>query len=397
MSQLKKPTIKNPDLVAAMAEFKKQQSVQTEKEMLDAIAAASFIAPITLQNKLNEVEPDENGQRHMEASLMAVSNKDGVKFFPAFTDWLEFLKWKNDPDADTMVITFDQYCGILLKQGVDVSGIVINPAETNIVIRKEKMAEMKGVSLEAEQPQEAPKKNNILPLFGCEKVTNPEVIVAADRLRRENNEPARNNMFEAMRKARFVAPVLMEVPKEVKAGEKVNAQAEFIMLNHEGGKYMPLFTSLSELQKWNGAPDCKAVPMSMANYVAMLSDPKSTAAGIVIDPFSMGLAFSKEQALNIQPRLELRDIEGVPEGMQEALRDHLATLPAVKKAYLDGIKANGADGYVIVMDLEKDADIPTIADSTAQIAKQYGSCVVAPVDSPLGKKVLERRETFYEA
>ena len=154
MSQLKKPTIKNPDLVAALAEFKKQQSVQTEKEMLDAIAAASFIAPITLQNKLNEVEPDENGQRHMEASLMAVSNKDGVKFFPAFTDWLEFLKWKNDPDADTMVITFDQYCGILLKQGVDVSGIVINPAETNIVIRKEKMAEMKGVSLEAEQPQE---------------------------------------------------------------------------------------------------------------------------------------------------------------------------------------------------------------------------------------------------
>ena len=114
---------------------------------------------------------------------MAVSNKDGVKFFPAFTDWLEFLKWKNDPDADTMVITFDQYCGILLKQGVDVSGIVINPAETNIVIRKEKMAEMKGVSPEAEQPQEAPKKNNILPLFGCEKVTNPEVIVAADRLR----------------------------------------------------------------------------------------------------------------------------------------------------------------------------------------------------------------------
>ncbi|MFR0949820.1 MAG: SseB family protein [Ruminococcus callidus] len=67
----------------------------------------------------------------------------------------------------------------------------------------------------------------------------------------------------------------MEVPKEVKAGEKVNAQAEFIMLNHEGGKYMPLFTSLSELQKWNGAPDCKAVPMSMANYVAMLSIPRA--------------------------------------------------------------------------------------------------------------------------
>ena len=169
-----------------MAEFKAKQNPQTEKEMLDAIAEASFIAPIALQKQLDEVEPDENGQRQMQASLMAVSNKDGSKFFPAFTDWLEFLKWKNDPEADTMVITFDQYCGILLKQGVDINGIVINPSETNIVIRKEKMAEMKGVSV----PADAPKNHRIMPLFGTEKITNSEVIIAADRLRRENNEDA---------------------------------------------------------------------------------------------------------------------------------------------------------------------------------------------------------------
>lgn len=75
-----------------MAEFKAKQNPQTEKEMLDAIAEASFIAPIALQKQLDEVEPDENGQRQMQASLMAVSNKDGSKFFPAFIhayDWLE--------------------------------------------------------------------------------------------------------------------------------------------------------------------------------------------------------------------------------------------------------------------------------------------------------------------
>ena len=32
-----------------MAEFKAKQNPQTEKEMLDAIAEASFIAPIALQ------------------------------------------------------------------------------------------------------------------------------------------------------------------------------------------------------------------------------------------------------------------------------------------------------------------------------------------------------------
>lgn len=383
-----------------MAEFKKQQNPQTEKEMLDAIAEASFIAPISLQNKLEDVEPDENGQRQMQASLMAVSNKDGAKFFPAFTDWLEFLKWKNDPDADTMVITFDQYCGILLKQGIDVGGIVINPAETNIVIRKEKMAEMKGVEVPAANAGAAgeAKPHSILPLFGTEKITNSEVIIAADRLRKENTEDAKIALFNAMRRTKFVAPVLMEMPKEVKAGDKVNAKAEFIMLNHDNGKYMPLFTSLPELEKWTGAPDCKAVPMTMANYTAMLSDPKSTAAGIVIDPFSMGLAFSKEQALNIQPRLELRDIDAAPDGMEDALREHLATISDVKTAYLDGIKANGADGFVVILELNTpQADVRTIADSTAQIAKKYGSCVVAPANSPLGQKVMERKQAFYQA
>ena len=376
-----------------MAEFKAKQNPQTEKEMLDAIAEASFIAPIALQKQLDEVEPDENGQRQMQASLMAVSNKDGSKFFPAFTDWLEFLKWKNDPEADTMVITFDQYCGILLKQGVDINGIVINPSETNIVIRKEKMAEMKGVSV----PADAPKNHRIMPLFGTEKITNSEVIIAADRLRRENNEDAKNNLFNVMRKARFVAPVLMEMPKEVKAGEKINAQAEFIMLNHDGGKFMPLFTSLPELQKWTGAPDCKAVPMSMANYVAMLSDPKSTAAGIVLDPFTMGLAFSKEQAMNIQPRLAMRDIDSTPEGMEEDLKAYFAENADVKKAYIDGVKANNTDGFVVVLELENENNVREIADHVAKAINKYGSCVVAPISSPIGKKVLERKTAFYEA
>ena len=196
-------------------------------------------------------------------------------------------------------------------------------------------------------------------------------------------------MFEAMRKARFVAPVLMEVPKEVKAGEKVNAQAEFIMLNHEGGKYMPLFTSLSELQKWNGAPDCKAVPMSMANYVAMLSDPKSTAAGIVLDPFTMGLAFSKEQAMNIQPRLAMRDIDSTPEGMEDDLKAYFAENADVKKAYIDGVKANNTDGFVVVLELENENNVREIADHVAKAINKYGSCVVAPISSPIGKKVLE--------
>lgn len=395
MAQLKKPTIKNPTLVAAMAEFKQQQNKQTEQAMLDAIKEASFIAPISLRNSLDEVEPDENGQRQLQASLMAVSNKDGAKFFPAFTDWLEFLKWKNDPEAETMVITFDQYCSILLKQNIDIRGIVINPAEANIVLQRNKMAEMKGIQLN--QTQANPNRS-ITALFGAEKITNPDVIIAAAKLKEEKSGKAQNELFDAMRKARFVAPVLMELPKSAKAGEKVSAQAEFIMINHDDKKYMPLFTSLSELQKWVGAPSCKAVPMSMANYTAMLSDQRSTAAGIVLDPFTMGLSFSKEQAIAIQPQLVLQDLKNIPMDMVGELKEHFKGIPEVKTAYLNGVKANSTDGYIVILDLTPEADVRAIADGTAEIAKKYNSpCAVAPLNSPIGQKATEGKVPFYEA
>ena len=83
---------------------------------------------------------------------------------------------------------------------------------------------------------------------------------------------------------------------------------------------------------------------------------------------------------------------------ETALREHLATISDVKTAYLDGIKANGADGFVVILELNTpQADVRTIADSTAQIAKKYGSCVVAPANSPLGQKVMERKQAFYQA
>ena len=118
--------------------------------MLESLKNASFIAPISLRTNLDEVTPDENGNRQVEASLLAVSNKAGTKLFPAFTDWLEFLKWKDDADAETTVITFEQYSDLLLRKNNGIKGIVINPAEANIVVQREKMAEMKGVEIPAE-------------------------------------------------------------------------------------------------------------------------------------------------------------------------------------------------------------------------------------------------------
>lgn len=394
MAQLKKPTIKNPELVDAMDELKKKRNPDAEKKMLELLKEASFIAPISLNTSLDQVEPDAEGKRQMQASLLAVANSNGEKFFPAFTEWLEYLKWKNDPDAETMIITFDQYCELLLRQGVEIKGIVINPAEANITIQREKMAELKGVPLPVEQTA---KKRSITALFGTEKITNNDVIVGAARLKAENSDAARAALFDAIRKARFVAPVQMEVPKNVKPGDTVNAKAEFILIHRGEEQYLPLFTSLPELQKWVSLPDCKAVPMPFSNYVAMLNDPKTKASGIVLDPFSIGLSFNKQQALAIQPQIALRPIDSAPDGMETELSQLLQGMEDVQKAYVNGVSVNGTEGFVVVVELNNTADVPKNADAIAQAAKKYGSCVIAPVKSPLGAKAIEGKTPFYEA
>ena len=52
---------------------------------------------------------------------------------------------------------------------------MINPAEANIVVQREKMAEMKGVEIPAENHPE----HVITALFGAEKITNSDLIIAA--------------------------------------------------------------------------------------------------------------------------------------------------------------------------------------------------------------------------
>lgn len=401
MAQLKKPTVKNPGLVSAMADFKQQQNQQNEEAMLKEIQAANFIAPIQLRSDLKDSEPDENGQRQVQASLLAVTNKNGDKFFPAFTDWLEFLKWKNDPEAETMVITFDQYCDILLKQGIEISGIVINPAEANIVMQRNKMAEIKGVTppptANAAAPSAAP-NHKITALFGTEAITNPNVIIAADRFRKENTPQAQSMFFDSLRKARFVAPAIMrDLPKTAKPGEKLTAQAEFIMIKNEDKQFLPLFTSLPELQKWRGAPDCQAVPMNLSHYTAMLSDPKNTAAGIVIDPFTIGVAFTKDQLLHINPRLQIQELKNIPLDMLGKLKEYFDTVPEIQKAYLNGIKANDEDGFLVILELSEKMDVRQFGEAVSGITKEYGSVVVAPTDSPLGEKAIEGKAPFYEA
>lgn len=80
--------------------------------------------------------------------------------------------------------------------------------------------------------------------------------------------------------------------------------------------------------------------------------------------------------------------------MEDDLKAYFAENADVKKAYIDGVKANNTDGFVVVLELENENNVREIADHVAKAINKYGSCVVAPISSPIGKKVLERKTAF---
>ncbi len=106
MAQIKKPTVKNPELVDAMVAFKANMNKSTEKAMIEAVKNAKLIAPVIMDDLPDDLEPGQEYQAN--AKFMMVQQKNGKRFFPAFTEWLELLKWKNDPDCKTVTLSFDQ-------------------------------------------------------------------------------------------------------------------------------------------------------------------------------------------------------------------------------------------------------------------------------------------------
>jgi len=146
LAKLKKPTVKNPQLVEAMAELKEKKTPAAEKAMIEELKNAQLIAPVIMDDVPEDLDLSDGQQYKTQAKFMMLQQKNGTRYFPAFTDWLEVLKWRNDPEIKTVVMTLEQYVAIMTRSG-EASGLVINPTEQGLVLTREKMGEIAGVTL----------------------------------------------------------------------------------------------------------------------------------------------------------------------------------------------------------------------------------------------------------
>ena len=103
----------NDALLNAIERMQKEDNRVNRELVLDLIITqGQFLAPADIQG--------DNVQ------FTLIQNQDGQVYFPAFTGWEELRKLCGPKNQQTLVMTFDQYAGMILKDN-RAAGFVIDP------------------------------------------------------------------------------------------------------------------------------------------------------------------------------------------------------------------------------------------------------------------------------
>ncbi len=109
----------NTPLLQAIARMQTENSRESQEAVLDLIISqAQFLAPA-------DIVPETEGK---EAALrfQLLTNQEGQPFFPAFTGWEELRKLCGPKNQQTVVLTFDHYAGMVLRD-CRAAGFVVDP------------------------------------------------------------------------------------------------------------------------------------------------------------------------------------------------------------------------------------------------------------------------------
>lgn len=156
--------ITNPDLVNVIKEIK--QGNKKEELFWKEIFKAKFLCPVNM--KIEKTSKKENCEIVPEevtsVALLSIDNEQSEHFLMAFTDWDELKKWKQNHHQQTLILSYEDYQGIIMKDDSPYQGMVINPFGENIVLdrkmlvntRKNEQLVQKGESVMLGIPKEYP-------------------------------------------------------------------------------------------------------------------------------------------------------------------------------------------------------------------------------------------------
>lgn len=156
--------ITNQKLVEIMHKIKNDNS--KEVEFLDELLKAKFLCPAIMkleENSGNSIEKITLNEG-TTIKLVGLSSEIGENYLMAFTDWTELRNWRNKANQQTLILSYDDYQGVILKDNSAYEGFVINPYGANIVLDKNSIENInqrfqqmkKGASVMLGLPKEYP-------------------------------------------------------------------------------------------------------------------------------------------------------------------------------------------------------------------------------------------------
>lgn len=139
--------ITNPELLDAIVQMQENNNPDTVNHMIDCVMEAKFITPGNVSNPKNVAKTDKNGatvmQQERQVQFQLIENGNGEKFFPAFTDTEEKMKWEGSKGKHDVIMNFDSYAQVLSEPQCDVRGFVINPFGKSVAFPKDMVMNLK--------------------------------------------------------------------------------------------------------------------------------------------------------------------------------------------------------------------------------------------------------------
>lgn len=137
--------IKNPELVEAIAEMRKDFNPQTQNKVINVALRATFLVPAIVEKNTQLVADAENHVKFEDkpqAKFLLITNKEKGTFFPVFTDPEELAKFKTDMDYKPFAMRFGDIAALTEKTPT-VQGFIINPMHENLPFTQDMLASIK--------------------------------------------------------------------------------------------------------------------------------------------------------------------------------------------------------------------------------------------------------------
>lgn len=126
MEDITKP-LTNPELAAAVERMRTENSRESREAVLDiVISTARFLAPVTITPAPEEQDGQTALGQGTAIQFQLLANQEGQPFFPAFTNWEELRKLCGPKNQQTLLLTFDDYAGMILRDN-RAAGFVADP------------------------------------------------------------------------------------------------------------------------------------------------------------------------------------------------------------------------------------------------------------------------------